>query len=51
LKLSIKKGESIALVGESGCGKSTIIQLIQRFYDLDEGSLNIEEKDIKQLNT
>merc|ERR1711953_1087761 len=50
LQLSIKKGEKIALVGESGCGKSTIIQLIQRFYDLDEGSLNIEEKDIKQLN-
>lgn len=40
----------MALVGESGCGKSTIIQLIQRFYDLDGGSLKIEEQDIKQLN-
>ena len=50
ISLAVKSGQKIALVGESGCGKSTIIQLIQRFYDLDEGSLNIEEKDIKQLN-
>merc|ERR1719480_219468 len=50
LQLSIKKGESIALVGESGCGKSTVIQLIQRFYDLDEGSLKLEDHNIKLLN-
>ena len=40
LKLSIKKGESIALVGESGCGKSTVIQLIQRLYDLENGKIH-----------
>ena len=34
LSMSIKKGEKIALIGESGCGKSTVIQLMQRFYDL-----------------
>merc|ERR1712083_1107813 len=50
LQLSIKKGEKIALVGESGCGKSTVIQLIQRFYDLDQGSLELEEKNIQSLN-
>ena len=50
ISLAIKSGQKVALVGESGCGKSTIIQLIQRFYDLDEGSLKIEEEDIKQLN-
>merc|ERR1712032_870282 len=50
LQLSIKKGEKIALVGESGCGKSTVIQLIQRFYDLDGGSLELEENNIQSLN-
>lgn len=50
LNLSIKSGEKIALVGQSGCGKSTVIQMIQRFYDFDEGSLQIEDQDIKNLN-
>merc|ERR1712179_845485 len=50
LSMSIKSGEKIALVGESGCGKSTVIQLMQRFYDLDQGSLKLEGQDIKQLN-
>merc|ERR1712130_49475 len=43
-------GESIALVGESGCGKSTVIQLIQRFYDLNQGSLELEGNNIQALN-
>ena len=34
----------------TGCGKSTVIQLIQRFYDLDGGSLTLEGKDIRSLN-
>ena len=50
LQLSIKSGESIALVGESGCGKSTVIQLIQRLYDLESGDLCIEKNNIKALN-
>ena len=50
LQLSIKSGESIALVGESGCGKSTVIQLIQRLYDLESGDLSIEKNNIKALN-
>lgn len=50
LQLSIKKGESIALVGESGCGKSTVIQLIQRLYDLENGKIEIEDQNIEALN-
>merc|ERR1719391_663904 len=50
LSLAIKEGQKIALVGQSGCGKSTVIQLIQRLYDLDEGSLSVETQDIRQLN-
>ena len=50
LNLAINKGEKVALVGQSGCGKSTVIQMIQRFYDFDEGSMNIDGKDIRNLN-
>jgi ABC-type bacteriocin/lantibiotic exporter with double-glycine peptidase domain len=35
----VPKGKRVALVGESGCGKSTVVKLIQRFYDVAEGSL------------
>merc|ERR1719495_482350 len=50
LQLSIKNGESIALVGESGCGKSTVIQLIQRLYDVASGSIELENQNIESLN-
>merc|ERR1712062_813869 len=50
LQLSIKSGESIALVGESGCGKSTVIQLIQRLYDVASGSIELENQNIESLN-
>ena len=50
LSLSIKTGEKIALVGESGCGKSTVIQIIQRLYDLDKGCLDLQGTNIQALN-
>lgn len=48
--MTINKGQTIAVVGASGCGKSTIIQLLQRFYDPIQGSVLIDGIDIKELN-
>lgn len=39
LSLKVEKNKTVALVGTSGCGKSTIIQLVERFYDPDGGSI------------
>ena len=50
LNLSIRNGQTVALVGGSGCGKSTVIQLIQRFYDPLEGAVLIDGNDVRQLN-
>merc|ERR1719450_1790512 len=48
--LSIPRGKTVALVGSSGCGKSTCIQLVQRFYDPESGSVQIDGTNIKELN-
>jgi len=48
--LMIKSGEKIALVGENGAGKSTIIKLLLRFYDVTEGTITINGTDIKELD-
>lgn len=40
MSLSVKSGQTMALVGSSGCGKSTTIQLLQRFYDPAEGNVS-----------
>jgi len=45
--LEVKKGELIAIVGESGSGKSTLMDLLPRFYDVNEGSILIDEVDIR----
>ncbi|XP_049343241.1 putative multidrug resistance protein [Solanum verrucosum] len=50
LSLKISAGTTVALVGQSGCGKSTIIGLIERFYDPDKGSVYIDERDVKDYN-
>uniref|UniRef100_H2ZPW5 Bile salt export pump n=1 Tax=Ciona savignyi TaxID=51511 RepID=H2ZPW5_CIOSA len=50
VSLTVEHGKTVALVGQSGCGKSTIIQLIQRFYDVQEGSLEVGGKDVSTLN-
>ncbi|XP_066314909.1 putative ABC transporter B family member 8 isoform X1 [Miscanthus floridulus] len=48
--LDVKAGTSVGLVGRSGCGKSTIIGLIQRFYDVDRGSVRIDGMDVREMN-
>ncbi|XP_036184196.1 ATP-dependent translocase ABCB1 isoform X3 [Myotis myotis] len=50
LSLEVKKGQTLALVGSSGCGKSTVVQLLERFYDPLAGTVRIDSKEIKQLN-
>uniref|UniRef100_A0A8C3RQJ2 ATP binding cassette subfamily B member 4 n=1 Tax=Chelydra serpentina TaxID=8475 RepID=A0A8C3RQJ2_CHESE len=50
LDLKVNCGQTVALVGSSGCGKSTTVQLIQRFYDPEKGMITIDGQDIKTLN-
>jgi subfamily B ATP-binding cassette protein MsbA len=47
--LSIEKGKTVALVGQSGSGKSTIANLVTRFYDINNGSIEIDGEDIRSL--
>jgi len=49
VNLRVEKGETIALVGMSGGGKSTLISLIPRFYDVTEGSIKVDGKDIRDV--
>lgn len=48
--LEVKAGASVGLVGMSGCGKSTVIGLIQRFYDVEKGIVRIDGMDIRELD-
>ncbi|MCC9071526.1 ABC transporter ATP-binding protein/permease [Flavobacterium sp. F-65] len=48
--LQIKKGQTVALVGQSGSGKSTIANLLTRFYDVNEGSISIDNINIKDIS-
>ncbi|KAF6034284.1 ABCB11 [Bugula neritina] len=50
LCVSVEPGQTLALVGSSGCGKSTTVQLIERFYDADEGEVKVGDRDVKNLN-
>lgn len=49
LNLEVKAGQTVALVGASGCGKSTCIQLLLRFYDATDGFVSIDDKDVTSV--
>lgn len=49
--LSAKKGQTIAIVGPTGAGKTTIINLLTKFYDFESGSIQIDGKDIRKIST
>ncbi|NLZ95871.1 MAG: ABC transporter ATP-binding protein, partial [Bacteroidales bacterium] len=50
MSLNIEKGKTIALVGQSGSGKSTMVDLLPRFYDIQKGEINIDSINIKDLS-
>lgn len=50
LNITVNPGESVALVGESGCGKSTFVNLMMRFYDVDHGEILLDGVNIKNIN-
>ena len=49
--ITINKGDKIALIGESGIGKSTFVKLLMRFFDVNSGSININNINIKDIST
>lgn len=49
LNLQVKKGQKIAIVGPTGCGKTTLINLLMRFYDVDAGRIILSEEDIRDI--
>ena len=48
--LDVKSGQNIAIVGPTGCGKTTFINLLMRFYDVDKGSISVDGVDIKTVD-
>lgn len=49
LNLNVAPGKRVAIVGPTGCGKSTIINLLMRFYDVDKGSISVDGNDIRHI--
>mgnify|MGYP004561585123 FL=1 len=47
--LQVKPGERVAIVGPTGCGKTTVINLLMRFYDVNSGSISVEDVDIREM--
>ncbi|HKJ48183.1 MAG TPA: ABC transporter ATP-binding protein, partial [Christiangramia sp.] len=49
ISFNVKEGETVAIVGATGAGKSTIINLLSRFYEIDSGSIMVDGKDVKDI--
>ncbi|MBU5463542.1 ABC transporter ATP-binding protein [Anaerotignum sp. MSJ-24] len=49
LNLNVKSGQRVAIVGPTGCGKTTLINLLMRFYDVDDGSIKVSGTDIRDI--
>lgn len=48
--LNVKAGQRIAIVGPTGCGKTTVINLLMRFYDVNSGTIKVDERDIQDIS-
>ena len=51
LDLTVRQGKTVALVGQTGCGKSTIINLLYRYYDVDSGEITVDGQDVRSFDT
>jgi ABC-type multidrug transport system fused ATPase/permease subunit len=51
INFTIEAGESVGIVGQTGSGKSTIMRLLYRFYDINDGSILIDGQDIRNITT
>ena len=49
MNLEVKPGQRVAIVGPTGCGKSTVINLLMRFYDVDSGSIRVDGTDVRKI--
>lgn len=49
LNLAVKPGQRVAIVGPTGCGKTTVINLLMRFYDVDRGAIEVMDRDIRDI--